>query len=388
MSLFKKKKEEEYEKEPSLKRSREGMGNKSKSRFKNGDFKDLKPANKRKRKEPPRVWTKKDRVILLLLLVISVGISGYLALSARGFKLPGFPRITGDSFKLFGESEIVIERNISESDMAQKITNEFNQKTNNLSGVYGLYVVDLANDYRFGVYDEDVFQAASLIKLPLMAAMFSEAEKGNLSLNAKYSLKNSDKVVGAGSLYSKPEGYEISYRDLVRLMGKQSDNTAFKIVRNILGDAKIDEVMKQIGMEKTSLEQNETTPKDIGVFFENLWKAHLETSERSNGGQGEIISKESADEILDYLTDTSFENWLAAGIPKEVRIAHKYGRETHVVNDAGIVYTSDPEDLQPGGHPYIVVIMTKGVVEREADEVFPILSKLIYDQMVSIKNIN
>jgi beta-lactamase class A len=218
-----------------------------------------------------------------------------------------------------------------------------------------------------------------------MAGMFIEKEKGSLSLDTKYSLKNSDKVAGAGSLYSKAEGYEITYRDLVRLMGKQSDNTAFKIVRNILGDTKINEVIRQVGMEKTSLEENKTTPKDIGVFFENLWKAHMQTPERSNGGQGEIISKESADEILDYLTDTSFENWLAAGIPKDIRIAHKYGRETHVVNDAGIVYSSDPSGSETlkGRRPYVVVIMTKGVVEREADGIFPELSRLIYNQMTS-----
>jgi beta-lactamase class A len=374
MSIFKRKKEEEHEEESSFKKSQGRGRGKDKSRFKNGDFKDLKPANKRKRKEPQRVWTKKDRILLLLLLVVSVGVSGYLALSARDFKLPGFPRMTGGSFKLFGEDEVVIEKNGSKSDMAQKIINEFNQKTKNLSGVYGLYVVDLGSDYSFGIDDEDVFQAASLIKLPLMAGMFIEQEKGSLSLDTKYSLKNSDKVAGAGSLYSKAEGYEITYRDLVRLMGKQSDNTAFKIVRNILGDTKINEVIRQVGMEKTSLEENKTTPKDIGVFFENLWKAHMQTPERSNGGQGEIISKESADEILDYLTETSYENWLAAGVPEGVRIAHKYGREVHVVNDAGIVYAPQK---------YIVVIMTKGVVEREADGIFPELSKLIYNQMAS-----
>jgi len=44
----------------------------------------------------------------------------------------------------------------------------------------------------------------------------------------------------------------------------------------------------------------------------------------------------------------------------------------HVVNDAGIVLTDNP---------FVVVIMSKGVVEKEADEIFPTLSKLVFEGM-------
>jgi len=70
------------------------------------------------------------------------------------------------------------------------------------------------------------------------------------------------------------------------------------------------------------------------------------------------------------LTDTIYEEHLVKGIPEDIKVAHKYGREVHVVNDAGIVYVDNP---------YIVVIMTKGVIESEADEIFPELSKIIFD---------
>ena len=351
MGIFNRKKEneenEEYEEELEIK---------SRKLPKDKAFRDLKPGNKRKRKEPLRSWTKKDRFLIFLLLILTAGMSAYLGLSAREFKLPGFPRLEKPSFNLFGEDRIVIEKDRTNEDNAQKAVSEFNQKTKNLSGIYGLYVIDLRNGYRYGIYEETVFQAASLIKLPVIAAAYMEEEKGNLDLVTKYKLKNSDKVEGAGSLYLKPVGYEISYRDLLRLMGKQSDNTAFRIIRNILGDEIINQVAKEIGMEKTSLSKNETNPKDIGIFFEKLWK-------------GEIVNTAHKDEILNYLTDTSFESWLVPGVPEEVRVAHKYGREVNVVNDAGIVFAPKP---------YVVVILSKGVVEKEADENFPELSRIIY----------
>jgi beta-lactamase class A len=348
MGIFKRKQEdEEYEEELEIK---------SRKLPKDKAFKDLKSGNKKKRKEPPKPWTKRDRSFIFLLLILTAGTSAYLGLSAREFKLPGLNRLEIPFFYLFGEEKIVIEKGQTNEENAQKTVTEFNQKTKNLSGIYGLYVINLSDNYSFGIYEKTVFQAASLIKLPVIATAYREEEKGNLDLETKYKLKNSDKVAGAGSLYLKPEGYEISYRDLIRLMGKQSDNTAFRIIRNILGDEKINKVVVEIGMEKTSLAKNETTPKDIGIFFEKLWK-------------GEIVNAAHKDEILNYLTDTSFESWLAAGVPREVRVAHKYGLEVNVVNDAGIVFASKP---------YVVVILSKGVVEREADEIFPELSRIIY----------
>jgi beta-lactamase class A len=105
-------------------------------------------------------------------------------------------------------------------------------------------------------------------------------------------------------------------------------------------------------------EDQKTTPYDIGLFFQKLW-------------EGDVISKKHRDEILGYLTDTIYEEWLAAGIPSSTDVAHKYGRETHIVNDAGIIFTDEP---------FILVLLSKGVVEREADQVFPELSRAIYRQ--------
>jgi beta-lactamase class A len=193
-----------------------------------------------------------------------------------------------------------------------------------------------------------------------MLAMYIEAEKGNIDLETVYVLKDSDKVTGSGSLYGKPEGYELTYRDILSYMGKESDNTAANIAKSLLGEEKIKQAIETARMDNTVVigEDQETTPYDIGLFFEKLW-------------EGDIISKKHRDEFLDFLTDTSYEEWLAAGIPSNTDVAHKYGREIHVVNDAGIIFTDEP---------FILVLLSKGVVEREADQVFPELSKDIYNQ--------
>ena len=317
---------------------------------------------KRKKKEPPKVWTKKDRYLVFYVLAFTVIMSSLLALSAREWKLPGLPRLILPKISIFKTETIVFEKenkpaSREEKESADEIIKEFNEKVKNASGVYGLYIIDLETGYSYGIRQNEVFQAASLIKLPVMAAMYEKFESGEYSKDKVYSLKNEDKIAGTGSLYSKPVGTEISYQNLVKLMGKQSDNTAFHITRGLLGDEEIMNVSRKYGMTSTSLEKNETTPEDIGKFLKSLYKSRF-------------LSKESSDEILDYLTDTDFESWIKEGVPKEIRVAHKFGRDIHVVNDAGIVFSKSP---------YIVVIMSKGAVEKEADKLLPELSRMIYE---------
>lgn len=337
-------KEEEYEDEDILEEEEKKL-----------KIRDLKPENKRKRKEPPKPWGRKERSWVLGVLLFTVLIASFLALSARDWKLPHLPQLSFSLPKL-SSGTIIIEGGKADRESAEVAKNNFKDLTSSLSGIYALDIVRLDNNFEYGVNEGKVMQAASLIKLPVLATLYQEAEKGTIDLDAKYTLKNSDKREGSGSLINKPAGTQITYRELARLMGKESDNTAFNIVRNLFGDDKINKVIAEIGMKGTSLKENETTPSDIALFFKKLWG-------------GEITNNSDKEEILSYLTDTIYESWIVAGIP-EVRVAHKYGRETHVINDVGIVMTDKP---------FVLVLMSQGIIETEGDRVIPQLAKVIYN---------
>jgi beta-lactamase class A len=324
----------------------------------NKKFRDLYPESKRKRKEPPKPWGKKERWLVFLVLAVTAGTSALLSLSARGWKLPGLPKLSKPSLENipFGEQTIVIEGNKTKQKSANEVVDDFKKTTTNLSGVYGFYVVDLDDGFSYGSNENDTFQAASLIKLPVMVAAFSESEKGNLDLDANYILKDSDKLSGSGSIVGKPAGTVFTYRELLEYMGKQSDNTAFNVVRKKLGDKLITDYIIQIGMSDTSLEANTTSPYDIGLYFKRLYN-------------GQLLNDVDKTELLDNITDTIYEKWLAAGVPEGIKVAHKFGLETNVVNDAGVVFTK---------HPFVLVLMSHGVVISEANDIFPSLAGLIY----------
>ena len=300
-------------------------------------FKDLKPENKRKRKEPQKPWGKPERFTILTVLLLTILTSLFLSLSARNFKLPGLPRISLPSFN-WGESTIVIEGNKESRQKSEKGKDFFNDKVRRLSGVYALYLVRLSDLSSYGVNEDEEMQAASLIKLPIMTLVYKKSEEGKLDL---------DEVT---------EGSKSTYRELVEAMGQRSDNSAQITLVKIFGNEEIQNYIESIGMTKTSLEENTTTPYEIGGFFQMLWG-------------NELVTEKSRDEILEFMTDTIFEDWLVKGID-EVRVAHKYGREVHVVNDAGIVFA---------GRPFVLVLMSDGAVESEADTVLSEIAKGIYE---------
>lgn len=319
-------------------------------------------------KEPIKPWGKKERQLVLFIFLTTALVPAFLAFSARAYKLPNLPKLSlskGSFLKSFLEGQtIVLEKEEKKEDksMRQKegsIISRFKAETTKLSGVYGLYIIDLNSGFSFGVNENEVFDAASLIKLPVIGAMYRLSERGKIDLQEEYSLKNSDKASGAGVLHKESPGYLVSYSKILYLMGQLSDNTAFVIARNKVGKEEIQKLIDELGMTNTDFETRQTTPRDIGTFFLQLWN-------------GKIVNDEDKNKILDSLTKTAFESYLPAGLPDDIRVAHKYGNLANIINDAGIVFAK---------RPYVIVIMTKGIIEKEANLVIPTISKIVFEEM-------
>ncbi len=293
------------------------------------DFKvkDLKPGYKRKRKEQTLHWGKKERLLILSSLLITVLVSVFFSFSSGNFVPPQFPNFNLDSiFK--GETIIIgnkaaVEKAVRDK-KAEKIITKFKNKTGSLKGTYAFEVIDLSAEFRFGVNQENHMQAASLIKLPLMLYVQGKVDDSKLEA-----------------------------------MGKRSDNNVFVELVTKFGKKTVQDYIDSLGLKNTSLEENLTTPSEVGDMFLKLYKDRNE-------------------EILNFLTDTIFEKWIRAGIPEDIKVSHKYGREAGVVNDAGIIYSK---------YPFILVIMTQGVDEIEADREIPELAKMIYLEYAESQNI-
>lgn len=227
-----------------------------------------------------------------------------------------------------------------------------------LRGTYGIYFRDLEKGDSFSINGQEKMTAASLIKMPTLLTLYREADAGRINLDTIYKLQAADRRGGAGSLIGRPEGSEISYREMAKLMGQQSDNTAFNIIANkVLNPEKIQNTINLLGMRQTSFNDNITTPEDMGLLFRKLY-------------QEKVVTDRSRDEILSFITNTIWETRIPAGIPKEIKVSHKIGSEVGVVSDAGIVFAPKP---------FILVIMSQNANEIEAGKALPEIAKKIYE---------
>lgn len=326
-------------------------------------FKDLNPENKKRRKEPPKPWGKKERFIVLGFFLVTTLLAMGMFLFSHNFKFPGLPKISFGISNLrnpFGEEVIEIgqkgsaPKNDTKGETAIAL---FKEDIKPLSGLYGLLVIRLTDGASYGVSIDEKFQGASLLKLPLMVLMYKMSENGQLDLNTKYILKETDKVKGSGVLFTAKEGTEYSYRQLAEFMGRDSDRTAYKIIKDVIGESRLKNYLAEIGMNNTNIETGAMTPGDFGKLFQKLWN-------------NELVNLANRDEILGFLKNTIYEKWITAGVPKGTVVAHKFGQDMGVMADGGIVFANDP---------YVIVIMGDGITERDADSLFPKVSKDIYN---------
>lgn len=309
----------------------------SKKRVAEGKFKDLTPSNRKKRKEIDKPWGRLERLLVAAVIFGLVGAAVWLGIKSGAIKIA----ITRPVF--IGEG--VFESGVDTIDAKQRgVIEAFNKETASLAGTYAFVVVRLDGGISYGVNTTTSMVAASLNKLPIMVALLRGFEDGSISATTQYSLSDRDKVGGIGDMTNSTEGTVFSYGDLLELMGKQSDNTAAAVAKKIVGEERIQSILSDCKMNETSLSEDRTTALDSANLFICL-------------NSGKVISLSGAQRLYAALTDTDFESLIPQVIDADIQIAHKYGREVGVLNDAGIVFAAKP---------FVLVFLSKSVNEDAA----------------------
>lgn len=227
-----------------------------------------------------------------------------------------------------------------------------------LNGTYGIFWQNLNTGDSFGINENELFTAASVNKIPIMVNFYQQVELGKLKTDDIYVLKWADvQDFGSGQIRYQPEGTQYQYSDLVTLCGKNSDNTAAWVLNNLIGQDLIQERLTQLGLLKTSITDNTTTPQEMTIYLVKLY-------------QNKLINEQNKKIVLDALTDTDFENRITPGVPSGTGVAHKIGNENQTYNDCGIVF---------GPKPYALCIFSKEVAEDQALSVIPKISRLIWE---------
>lgn len=248
-------------------------------------------------------------------------------------------------------------------------------------GTWGIAVEDLNTGVRWSHNENRKFYAASVIKVPIMAAAFSLAREGKLSLEDRVRLTKEMQVGGAGVLQHLNPGLELSIRDLVILMIIQSDNTATNMVIDAVGKEKIRETMEQLGMRNSTF-YNKLMIVPAQTEGTNLITAADMASCFKSLATGKAASSHDSSEMIDILKRQQVTDGLPSRLPNRTasvlgvlpawKVAHKTGTVENIQHDAGILYTEDQSVM--------IIVLSEGVPHQSAKEIMGKITREIYDQ--------
>ncbi|MCI0603274.1 class A beta-lactamase-related serine hydrolase [bacterium] len=238
----------------------------------------------------------------------------------------------------------------------------------------GIYFEDPEGDV-FSLNSNEIFHAASTMKVPVMMEIFRKVEKGKLQLDQPVVVKNEFASIMDGSAYSlTPEedsdteiykliSKTLTLRELVERMINQSSNLATNIVIQMANAKDVMALMKEIGADGMTVlrgvedikayeagKNNTTSARALAVCMKTILNSKL-FSENSREEMFKILLSQTSKTIADGLQADQ----------KGLKVASKDGWITEIHHDAAIIQDKN-------GKNTILVILTKGVKEEPRGE--------------------
>jgi len=203
-------------------------------------------------------------------------------------------------------------------------------------GVTGVVVREVGAATLFTQRADELFPAASVIKIPLVMTLYADAAEGRLSLEERVPVGAT--VGGTGILGDLRDVADASLRDLAMLAIALSDNTATNRLIERLGVARVDERMAEWGCVRSKLArgmfdwdaqrrglENVATPAETAALLERLVC-------------GELVDRATSHAVIAVLERCQDDAMLRRYLGKGGRVANKTGTLAATRNDAAILF--------------------------------------------------
>ena len=236
-----------------------------------------------------------------------------------------------------------------------------------------VYVWEYNGGTFVNINGNEVYPAASIIKLPVLIEMFRQIEQGKFTLNDTMVLEDYYRASGSGKLQYSQGGIAHSMDYLAKIMIENSDNSSTNMIMAKMGGMpEVNRAIRSWGLTNTRVNNwlpdldgtNTTTAKELAVMLYNIDKTN-------------IISNNSKQHIADYLSHVKNNRLLQAGLPNNAILLHKTGDIGFMLGDAGIVKTEN-------GKKYIIVILARRPYNSQKGKEFIVnASNIIYNNLAN-----
>jgi len=224
-------------------------------------------------------------------------------------------------------------------------------------GKAGIWVKHLGTGETAGVRDTEIFNSASVIKIPVLVLAFQMADAGALNLDERILIRKEDIRGGSGIFRHHDPGLQPTLRDVLMQMVITSDNTATDLaIARVGGVARVNAWLKESGYidgqrlvqttgelfakysslgpgddrnGKTNADRSywlgEITPRSVGIMLEAIEKKTIASAAACEAMLRMMRAQQAGARRLPHFLS--------------VPVAHKTGDFPPVLaNDVGIVY--------------------------------------------------
>ena len=235
-----------------------------------------------------------------------------------------------------------------------------------------VYVWEYDQGQYININANEIYPAASIIKLPILVRMFKSIEANQFTIYDEMKMTEPYRSSGSGNLQYSQANRSYSMDYLAKIMIQDSDNTSTNMIMSKVGG--MDDInigLRDWGISTTYVRTwlpdlagtNKTTALDMAKILYNL----------DNPGFLNINSREY---IIDYMSHVKNDRLIQAGLGDGALFIHKTGDIGTMLGDAGIVFA-------PNGKKYIIVILAKRPHNSYQGKEFIVkASELIYKAIV------
>jgi beta-lactamase class A len=326
---------------------------------------------------------------------------------------------------------------VSQDTWDTRIEQQIIQIDKEMPGNLGVYVKYLGDEKAYGYKADSEWYLSSTIKIPLAIAILQKAEAGELSLEDKITLRESDFVDGAGDLLWEKPGTTFTIASLIEKSVINSDSSATDMLIGLIGEdafnQQIREKMVPEGInqlttilrvrydayaelhekaleltnmdilhvhstrsrperlnrliEKMSVDKSELNASSIEEAFERYYERGLNSGKLESMGlmlerlyNGELLSEKNTDFLLNAMKSiTTGDNRIKAGLPRDIEFAQKTGTQIRQACNIGIIFPDDRRNSQP----IIIAACIKDFDEiSEAEQTFESVGRAVTEALL------
>jgi len=211
---------------------------------------------------------------------------------------------------------------------------------------------------------DEVFHAASTMKIPVMIELFHQARESRVKLEDRLVVKNEFHSLAEGSTYTldpaddsetqlyKAVGQTRTLSQLCELMITVSSNLSTNLLVDKLGVDNIRATVHSLHADAMNVLRGVEDNKAYENGMNNTTSARGLLILLEAIAKGQAVDPDSSRQMVEILARQKFNEAIPAGLPPGTRVAHKTGELPKIHHDAAIVY---------GPHPFVLVILVRGL---------------------------